>query len=82
MLGSVMLLAGGTQALKTGQGARWWRDYRRARDVIATPGDTAPWFGGLIDMGAFTRVAMRERCSLRQASTRDIEWDGQPMIAL
>jgi predicted ATP-grasp superfamily ATP-dependent carboligase len=82
MLGSVMLSAGGAQALKKGLVARWWRDYRRARDVIAAPGDIAPWFGGLIDMGAFARVALRERCSLRQASTRDIEWDGQPMIAL
>ena len=80
MLGSVMLWAGGLQAFKAGQVASWWRDYRRARDVIAHPGDVAPWFGGLIDMGAFARVALRERCSLRQASTRDIEWDGQPMV--
>lgn len=82
MLGSVMLLAGGAQALKKGRIAQWWRDYRRARDVIARPGDLAPWFGGWVDMGAFARVALRERCSLRQASTRDIEWDGQPMVAL
>ena len=82
MLGSVMLWAGGVQALKQGRATSWWRDYRRARDVIATAGDIAPWFGGLVDMGAFANVAWREHCSLRQASTRDIEWDGQPMAAL
>lgn len=82
MLGSVMLLAGGAQALKGGQVARWWRDYRRARDAIAVPGDVGPWFGGLVDMGAFARVAWREQCSLRQASTHDIQWDGQPMATL
>lgn len=82
MLGSVMLLAGGTQAWKEGRLAEWWRDYRRARDVIATPGDVMPWFGGLVDMAAFLRLALRKRCSLRQASTLDIEWDGQPMAAL
>lgn len=82
MIAAVMLCAGGMQALRGRHLARWWRDLRRARDVIVTPGDALPFLGGLLDMASYTGLALRDRCSLRQAATCDTEWDGEPLDAL
>lgn len=81
MLGAVMLAAGLPRALLAGQPGQWWRDWRRAGDVLAGAGDSAPLLGALRDLASFTLAARRQRCSLREASTRDIEWDGQPLSA-
>lgn len=82
MIAVVMLCAGGVQALRTRQVARWWRDLRRGRDVVTTPGDAWPLLGGLVDMASYARLALRDRCSLRQAATCDTEWDGEQLDAL
>ena len=82
MIAAVMLCAGGVQALRAHHLARWWRDLRRARDVIVIPGDARPFLGGLLDMASYTGLALRDRCSLRQAATCDTEWDGEPLDAL
>lgn len=82
MIAAAMLCAGGVQALRARHVGRWWRDFRRARDVIVTPGDALPFLGGLLDMASYTGLALRNRCSLRQAATRDTEWDGEPLDAL
>lgn len=82
MIAAVMLCAGGVQALRRRQAGPWWRDFRRARDVIVAPGDAWPFLGGLLDMASYTRLALRDRCSLRQAATRDTEWDGERLDAL
>lgn len=79
MLAGVMLSAGFAQALKRGSVERWWRDYRRADDVLSLPGDRLPPLGGLVDIGAFARIALTRGCSLREAATRDIEWDGEDL---
>jgi hypothetical protein len=80
MLSAIMLGAGLPRAVATGRVPQWWRDWRRARDVLAVPGDRAPLAGALRDLGAFARAALRSGCSLREASTRDIEWDGEPLL--
>lgn len=77
MISAVMTSAGLAQALRRGTFARWRRDYRRARDVLATPGDRSPLAGGLLDMAVFAASALRRRSSVREAATRDIEWDGE-----
>jgi len=79
MVGPVMLAAALTPALRTTSLRPWWRDLRRARDVIGVPGDRRPLLGGLADLAAYERLAARQRCSLREASTRDIEWDGEAL---
>lgn len=81
MLGPLMLGPGLVRALRTGTLARWRADWARADDVLARPGDRAPVAGAIADMAAFARVAWQRGCSLREASTRDIEWDGEPMPA-
>lgn len=82
MIAAVMLCAGGVQALRTRQLGRWWSDFRRARDVIMEPEDALPFVGGLMDMASYARLALRDRCSLRQAATCDTEWDGERLETL
>jgi hypothetical protein len=82
MIAAVMWFAGGVHALRS-HGVRAWRqDVRRARDVIVVRGDARPLLGGLFDLASYTRLAWRDRCSLRQAATCDVEWDGEPLDAI
>lgn len=76
MLAPVMLTAGLAQALRQGRLAQWRADFRAADDVLARPGDISPCAGGLADIAAYTRLAFQRGCTLREAATRDIEWDG------
>lgn len=82
MISAVMLFAGGTQAVRDSRVRQWWRDFRRGNDVITVPQDLLPFFGGLLDLGSYARLAAGDRCSLRQAATCDTEWDGEPLAAL
>jgi hypothetical protein len=79
MIAAVMGSAGFVQAVRRGNVARWRHDFRRAHDVLSQPGDRAPLLGGLSDMNAFALSALRQRTSIREAATRDIEWDGEPI---
>jgi len=74
-----MLGAGLAQALAQGRARAWLRDWRRADDVLSVPGDRAPPLGGLVDLGAYALSALRRGGSLREAATRDIEWDGEEL---
>jgi predicted ATP-grasp superfamily ATP-dependent carboligase len=77
MLGPVMFGAGLRRAVAEGNVGAWWRDWRRADDVLARAGDRKPLLGGLADMVSFARLARAAGLSLREASTHDIEWDGE-----
>lgn len=79
MIAALMATSGLWDACRRGVLSEWWRDFARARDVIASTGDRRPTVGGLADIASYTRLAIRQRCSLREAATRDIEWDGQPI---
>ncbi|UXH77799.1 ATP-grasp domain-containing protein [Roseateles amylovorans] len=80
MLGPVMLSAGLAAAVRDGRLAEWRRDFQAAEDVIVAPGDRWPLIGAALDMGAYAALALRRRSSLREASTQDIEWDGQALL--
>lgn len=82
MIAPVMLGPGLVQALRDGRGAQWRRDWARAEDVLSPPGDRAPTWGALVDVAAYAGVALRRGCSLREAATRDIEWDGEDLPEL
>ena len=79
MIGAVMLSAGLIDAFKRGELRRWLRDYRAASDVIGIPGDRGPIAGAISDLASYARLALAQRCTLREAATRDIEWDGQDL---
>jgi len=79
MLAPVMLSAGLSLAMRTGSLARWAYDWRRAKDVLSVPGDRRPVLGAARDIASFAAIAARRRSSMREASTRDIEWDGEDL---
>jgi hypothetical protein len=79
MLAAMMLTAGLTAALRTGDFNRWHNDWTRASDVLAEPGDVRPAFGAIADMGSYAWLALRQCRSLREAATNDIEWDGEAL---
>lgn len=79
MLAPVMLGAGLAQALAQGRARAWLRDWRRADDVLSVPGDRLPPLGGLADLAAYAASALRRGGGLREAATRDIEWDGEEL---
>jgi hypothetical protein len=79
MIAAVMTGPGLVRALRAGTMPQWRRDYARARDVLWTPEDRLPSLGGILDLGAFAWTALRQGISVREAATRDIEWDGEAM---
>jgi len=82
MIGAVMAAAAVVPSLRACSLREWWHDFRGARDVIAVPGDRRPLLGGLLDLASYARLAASQRCTMRQASTCDTEWDGQELEAL
>lgn len=77
MIAAVMASAGLASAAAAP--GRWWHDWRRARDVIAVRDDRWPAAGSVLDLCSYVGLALRQRCSLRQAATHDCEWDGAPI---
>lgn len=79
MFSAIMVSMGLRGALRTRRLGEWLADWRRASDVLSHEGEIAPTLGGLLDMGSHYRRAISQKCSIREASTRDIEWDGQEL---
>jgi hypothetical protein len=79
MFSAIMLSVGLFVAIRTRRLGEWLRDWRRASDVLLDNGEIAPTLGGLMDIGSHSLRALSQRCSVREASTRDIEWDGQEL---
>ena len=79
MIAALMSSAGLASAAAKGSLPQWQRDWKRADDVVSVPGDRLPLGGALADLGAYAALALRQQCNLREAATRDIEWDGEPM---
>lgn len=79
MIAPIMASVGLAQALAHGRLDMWRRDVALADDVLGAPGDRLPLAGAAADMGAHMLLALRRRCTLREAATRDIEWDGEAL---
>jgi len=79
MIAALMSSAGLASAAAKGSLPQWQRDWKRADDVVSVPGDRSPLGGALADLGSYAALALRQQCNLREAATRDIEWDGEPM---
>ena len=82
MIAALMLSAGLASAVAHRTVAQWLQDWRRAKDVVSVPGDRLPLAGAVGDLGAYAMLAIRQRCNLREAATRDIEWDGEAIPAV
>jgi hypothetical protein len=79
MLAPVMLAVGLPHSIRSGTFGRWLNDWRRAKDVLSIPRDRMPLPGAVWDIASFAAIAARRSCSMREASTRDIEWDGEEL---
>lgn len=79
MIAPVMASVGLGQALANGRLDEWRRDFLAADDVLGVARDRAPLAGALADMGSYLLLSLRQRCTLREAATRDIEWDGEAL---
>jgi hypothetical protein len=64
-------------AVRENRLSQWRSDCRRADDVITEPGDRLPLLGNVADLVSHALRAVRGGCSVREAATRDIEWDGE-----
>jgi hypothetical protein len=79
MIAPVMASAGLAQALANGRLPTWRRDFLAADDVLGVRGDRRPMAGAVADLGSYLMLSLRQRCTLREAATRDIEWDGEAL---
>jgi hypothetical protein len=79
MHSTIMLSVGLLAAIRTRRFGEWLGDWRRASDVLLDGGEIGPTLGGLLDLGSHSWRALTQNCSVREASTRDIEWDGQEL---
>ncbi|MCW8933970.1 MAG: ATP-grasp domain-containing protein [Gammaproteobacteria bacterium] len=77
MIGLVMLLIGIPIAIKKNKLSQWWSDYSSARDVINLKKDKSFMLFKFLSLGELLVISLRKKVSIRQASTMDIEWDGE-----
>ncbi len=47
--------------------------------MLGAPGDRRPIWGSVRDFGTHVGRAWSRNCSVREATTRDIEWDGEAL---
>ena len=81
MIGGAMVMIGLPPACAAGNLRGWWRDYRRARNVISAPGDPVVPGYQFLSACEFLLRAARERVSFAGAATWDIDWNGQELEA-
>lgn len=76
MLGLPML-AYGLRGSATGGVRKWFGRFVRAQDAVFRWSDPLPYAAQLPLLEELRRVAARRRLTLMQASTHDIEWNGE-----
>jgi predicted ATP-grasp superfamily ATP-dependent carboligase len=77
MLMTAMLLYGLPKSLMDGTFSSWWKTFFKSDDVILDFKDPMPFILQLRSILATWAVARREGVSLLEASTFDIEWNGE-----
>lgn len=78
MLTTAMLLYGFPTAIKSNTLAAWAKAFATARDIIFTLSDPLPALWQFVSLAAMLGRAVRHRISALEASTLDIEWNGEP----
>jgi glutathione synthase/RimK-type ligase-like ATP-grasp enzyme len=77
MLALPMILYGFPSAIRSGHLGEWWIDLYSTRDVVFDRDDSLPAFQQIWCALELLREAGRLHCSLLEASTADIEWNGE-----
>jgi glutathione synthase/RimK-type ligase-like ATP-grasp enzyme len=81
MLALPMVLYGLPKAIRAGTVRQWLQDFRSSRDVIFDPEDARPAWHQIPCTIELLRQAQRLGCSPLEASTADIEWNGEVFAA-
>lgn len=71
-----MLVYGLPSALKKKEFKKWWQAFKSSKDVIFRRDDPIPAFLQFRSILSYLQLARREKISLLEASTFDIEWNG------
>ena len=58
---------------------KWWRDYQLSLDILKHPDDTKPQLFQLIPTIEMLYLLLRHRHSIWQATTENIEWNGESL---
>lgn len=77
MLGTAMLLYGLPSAIKHGRLREWARTFFHSDDVIFDPKDPLPFLLQWRSILAYVILGWKKRISALEASTFDIEWNGE-----
>lgn len=75
----VMLTYGITNAVKCGRWRAWISTLKSGSDVIGAGKDRWPFVGTLIDTICYMLCTRRRKISMEQATTYDIEWNGETL---
>ncbi len=74
-----MLFYGLPSALVTQRLRLWLHAFTQAKDVIFQANDPLPAFHVVVVLLQFVRMSLQQKQSLQRVSTKDIEWDGEPI---
>jgi hypothetical protein len=77
MLATGMLVYGLPTAWKNGNLSAWWQTFLHSDDVIFDPKDPLPFLLQARSILAYMKLGRKEKISALEASTFDIEWNGE-----
>lgn len=77
MVGLAMAALAIPKAISTRKIKKFWQDFKNARDVIYQKNDKKFFFYAWLSIYELIAISIKERISIRAASTRDVEWDGE-----
>ncbi|MCD8488420.1 MAG: hypothetical protein LRZ84_17210 [Desertifilum sp.] len=72
-----MILYGLLPAIAANQFQDWFRKFTTSQDVILQLSDPMPFFSLWLVLLQFGQISQNCGISLQQASTQDIEWNGE-----
>lgn len=73
----MMMSYGIGNMLRNKNASKWISTLKLGSDVIGAPKDRAPVIGAIVDTVMFGLTGRKNKCSLTQATTIDIEWNGE-----
>ena len=79
MIGFAMPFWGLAQAIRNRRLSRYFNDIWCARDVLFRWNDPLPAWGIFLPLSELLWISWRRQKTLQQASTFDLEWNGQPL---
>ena len=77
MISLLMFFIALPRALLSFKVGEWWQDVKNAQDLISTNDDKVFFLYQCLSVAELVLIAGKHKRSIREASTMDIEWNGQ-----